>query len=163
MLSEYQNNFILEFFKNSADMRRFPGWESIAKKLISTGRCIVAGDKSIWNGGIGNFIKTSESEDAIGCLLYEFDLEYFLTSKFYKERVNTHISNLLSYRKKIDQEYADLCNLSNIDELMFTVKDAKFIYNIGFNHAKACAKYQGDDIVEIFKRASELDRNLNFD
>lgn len=43
----------LSFFEND----KYNGWENIAKALIEKGSCIVAGDKPIWQGGIGNFIK----------------------------------------------------------------------------------------------------------
>ena len=52
-LTEHQINFLLKFFEN----KEYSGWKNIATKLIETGSCIVAGDKCIWNGGIGNFIK----------------------------------------------------------------------------------------------------------
>ena len=49
------------------------------------------------------------------------------------------------------------------EPFIFTVADALRIYRIGFNHGKSCAPYQGDDIVEVFRRAAELANNLKFD
>lgn len=82
ILTENQKNFLLNyFFEND----KYPGWKSIATTLLETGKCIVAGETCIWRGGIGNFIKTSPAKGTVGCSLYKFDLEYFLTSVWYKE------------------------------------------------------------------------------
>jgi hypothetical protein len=81
-LTDYQKEFILKhFFINE----KYPGWKSIATALLEKGNCIVAGEKCIWIGGIGNFVKTKVHEEAIGCLLYTFNLNEFLSSKWYKE------------------------------------------------------------------------------
>lgn len=107
-LSQNQKNFLLKyFFKNE----KYPGWENVAIKLLNIGKCIVAGNTCIWIGGIGNFIKTDNSEDCEGCLVYTFDLEYFLTTEFYKEISNEYISILSSKKRDIEQEYSDICNL----------------------------------------------------
>ncbi len=107
-LSENQINFLLEyFFKNE----EFPGWKNIAIKLLNTGTCIVAGKKCIWKGGISNFIKTKEPENAIDCLLYEFDLDYFLTSKLFKETKHQIISYLLKEIEQLNIKYEDICEL----------------------------------------------------
>ena len=104
-LTENQMNFILEnFFKKE----EVPGWKNIATKLLNTGSCIVAGDKCVWIGGIGNFIETKEAENAVGCLLYEFDLDYFLTSHWYKEIANQYISTLYDKKREIVAEYDDI-------------------------------------------------------
>lgn len=67
-LINYQREFLLEyFFKNES----CPGWRDIAIKLLNTGQCIVPGKDKLWQGGIGNFIKTSIEPDMIGCLLYK--------------------------------------------------------------------------------------------
>jgi len=61
VLTEIQKEFLLKnFFTNE----NYAGWRSIATKLLTTGKCIVPGSKCIWHGGIGNFIKTAEAEDA---------------------------------------------------------------------------------------------------
>lgn len=62
-------------------------------------------------GGIGNFIETKEVENSFGCLLYEFDLEYFLSSEWYKEISNRYISILSDRKRHIEEEYDDICNL----------------------------------------------------
>lgn len=55
-MTQNQLNFLLSFFRKES----FVGAENIATTLIKNGSCIVAGkDNRIWNGGIGNFIKTS--------------------------------------------------------------------------------------------------------
>jgi hypothetical protein len=107
-LTENQKTFLLEyFFKNET----FAGWKNIATVLIDTGNCIVAGTTCIWIGGIGNFIKTKNTDNAIGCLLYEFDLNYFISSEWFKENSKQYISILSDKKQKIEEEYKDICAL----------------------------------------------------
>ncbi len=107
-LTENQINFLLEYFFKAEE---FASWKNIATKLLNTGSCIVAGKDCIWIGGIGNFIKTKNAENLIDCLLYEFDLEYFLSSEWYKEISNQYISILSDKKKQIEAEYTDICGL----------------------------------------------------
>ena len=94
-LTVNQKNFLLDkFFENNS----YAGWRNIATKLIEDGQCIVQGSNCIWFGGIGNFIKTSTAKDAVDCLLYEFDLEYFMDSELYK-RVHSNYIDVLSNKK----------------------------------------------------------------
>lgn len=107
-LTDYQKNFILEnCFKNE----EYAGWKNIATKLLETGRCIVAGNGCIWHGGIGNFIKTEEAKDAIDCTLYKFDLEYFLSSEWYREIRNSYASILANKKREIEQECEEIANI----------------------------------------------------
>ena len=100
-LTENQKNFILDyFFKNE----RYAGWRGIAMNLLSFGWCIVAGENCIWQGGIGNFIKTKKTEKAAGCLLYEFDLEEFLSSEWYREVQSDYVSILGEKKMKVEEE-----------------------------------------------------------
>lgn len=104
-LTEKQITFLLEtFFENS----RYAGWRNIGKKLLETGSCIVPGNCCIWIGGIGNFIKTKNSDIAVDCLEYSFDLDYFLTSKFFKHDFNAYIDKLNSDRKEIQEKLAKI-------------------------------------------------------
>jgi len=96
-LTENQREFMItNFFQNE----KYAGAKGIAEKLLDKGHCIVAGKDCIWHGGIGNFIKTSEAEDAIDCLLYEFDLDIFKSSGYYKE---THKFILKDLAEKVDE------------------------------------------------------------
>ena len=107
-LTDYQKNFLLEnFFKNE----KYAGWKNIATKLLETGKCIVAGKECIWNGGIGNFIKTEEAKDAVDCTLYEFDLEYFLTSDWYREIKIEYAYILASKKREVEQECEEIANI----------------------------------------------------
>ena len=81
-LTEHQMEFILLNFFHSYE---HPGWRNIATKLIEHEECIVAGTECIWMGGIGNFISVSNSNNLVGCMLYEFDLKSFIGSKWFKE------------------------------------------------------------------------------
>ncbi len=90
-LTESQKQFLLSTFFES-DI--YPGSISIGDKLLTYGKVIVAGDKCIWNGGIGNFIKTKEITEAIGCIEYNFDLDTFLSSNWFKEMKDIYIKDL---------------------------------------------------------------------
>lgn len=107
-LTENQINFLLKYFFKAEE---FPGWKNIATKLLNTGSCIVAGKNCIWRGGIGNFIKTKNAENAIDCLLYEFDLDYFLTSKWYLEVKNEYVSTLVNEKLQIEDQINEMNNL----------------------------------------------------
>lgn len=106
-LTENQINFLLEFFKDE----RHLGWKNIAINLIKNGKCIVAGTDCIWKEGIGNFINTEFAKNAVDCLEYTFDLEYFLSSEWFKEVSNNKIRELFIKKREIEQEYEDICNL----------------------------------------------------
>lgn len=109
-LSECQKNFILEyFFKN----KEYAGWKNIATKLLDEGKCIVAGKSCIWIGGIGNFITTTEAEDCFGCLKYEFDLEYFLTSRYYLEISREYINELSTKISELEKEHDEIMEIFN--------------------------------------------------
>jgi|TARA_R110000851_G_scaffold47424_1_gene115005 hypothetical protein len=108
-LTEYQAEFLLDnFFKNY----EYAGWRGIAEKLLEKGMCIVAGTEPIWRGGIGNFIETSEASDAIDCLVYQFDLDYFLSSAMYKEMHGLHVSNLGINREEANIKYNEIKELA---------------------------------------------------
>ncbi len=115
-LTESQKEFLLNsFFENE----KFPGWRSIATTLLETGKCIVAGETCIWRGGIGNFIKTSPAEGTVGCSLYEFDLEYFLTSAWYKEVKEQFLVTLKKEEAQADEK---------LKELKVKIQDLKSLY-----------------------------------
>lgn len=76
-LTERQVEFLYDtFFKGPS----LPGAPAMARRLLSTGSCIVAGDGRIWSGGVGNFIKTENATEAVGCTMLRFDLPVFLSS-----------------------------------------------------------------------------------
>ena len=107
-LTVTQKNFLLEcFFKNEA----YAGWRNIADKLLDSGFCTVAGNKCIWLGGVGNYIKVEEAEDLIGCCKYTFDLEDFLTSGWFKQVHSIYITELAQKKKKIEDEYNEIGEL----------------------------------------------------
>jgi len=109
-LTTYQINILLPFFINS----KYTGSESIGKKLLEIGKCIVAGNECIWKGGIGNFIKTKPAENAVDCLLYELDIVNFIKSKWVEEY-------LQEYTKSLEEK---ICNLSKqIDTTKEEVND----------------------------------------
>ncbi len=108
-LTETQKQFLLNhFFKNEI----YAGWKNIATTLLETGSCIVAGTNCIWVGGIGNFIKTNEASNLIDCVEYRFDLDYFLTSNYYKDIQEQYKYILFEKKRQIEKEYDDIRNLN---------------------------------------------------
>lgn len=107
-LTHHQKEFLLEyFFKNE----KYTGWKNIANKLLDNGKCILPKYDCIWVGGIGNFINAEPAKDAVNCLEYSFDLEYFLSSEWYKQVCTQYIAILSQKKREIEEEYEDICNL----------------------------------------------------
>ena len=88
------------FFKNE----EYAGWGSIAQKLLEDGKCIVAGNSKLWYGGVGNFIKCTSAEDAIGCSLLTFDKDSFLQSVWVKEQVGYYLKELTHQIDDLENE-----------------------------------------------------------
>jgi len=100
-LRPLQTEFLLnDFFKNE----EYPGWKNIAVLLIEEGCCLVPIRENIWRGGIGNFIKVESAKGAVDCSMYTFDLEYFLTSQFYKQRRDELFFDLLNKKDEAEAE-----------------------------------------------------------
>jgi hypothetical protein len=107
-LTENQKKFLRkQFFEISG----YENWVTIANNLLDNGSCIVAGSECIWKGGIGNFINTKPVENAVGCLLYEFKLETFLSSNWYVNSRNNYVSNLTDTIKQKQSELEDVESL----------------------------------------------------
>jgi hypothetical protein len=102
-LTDYQIDFIVETF--------FTNHKEGARKLVENGSLIIAGDDRLWIGGVGNFIATSRPSNMIGCMLYEFEYESFISSSFYREYVEKHISILQEQRTKIKTQINQLYDL----------------------------------------------------
>jgi len=106
-LTYKQREFLLEkFFKNES----YPGWRSIATKLLDNGYCVVAGDSCIWRGGIGNFIVTKESDTFIKCLEYFFDLNEFVGSEWFKQVYSLQLDELALERKQTENKLVTIRN-----------------------------------------------------
>lgn len=119
-LNENQINFLLEyFFKNE----EYAGWKNIAKSLIISGSCVVAGDRCIWIGGVGNFITTEKAEGLFGCLKYTFDLSRFVKSEHFKE---IHDAVLLDLKDKHTQIKTKISDIDNIYLRLHTHTSNKF-------------------------------------
>lgn len=106
-LTEIQKNFLIDNFFGS----NFAGAKNVAEILLEKGNCIVAGKDCIWKGGIGNFIKTSEAEEAYGCLKYNFNLGEFLSSLWYKEVIDSYLHSLKAKEKELSNKIEELSNL----------------------------------------------------
>jgi hypothetical protein len=91
-LIDKQIGFLTEkFFTGQTDM---PGAGRIANELLITGSCTVAGDGRLWNGGVGNFIRSEHAPGAVGCSLLRFDLAGFLSSSWVQEYIATSEKDL---------------------------------------------------------------------
>ena len=100
-LTENQKQFVISFFEDN----RYAGWKNIATTLVETGKCIVPGEECIWQGGIGNFITTKETDLAVGCLEYNFDLDLFLSSAWFKEALGYKVENAQKEKQQKEREY----------------------------------------------------------
>jgi len=67
--------------------------ENVANKLLTTGKCVVAGDGKLWHGGIGNFIRITDAEDFVDCKHLNFDVDEFLSSEWFKESLQNEIQD----------------------------------------------------------------------
>ena len=114
-LTYKQREFLLHnFFKNES----YPGWRDIATKLLDNGYCVVAGDSCIWQGEIGNFITTKESDLFIKCLEYFFDLNKFLSSKWFKSFYQFHLDELVLEKKQAENKVLTITDtIKELDEL----------------------------------------------
>lgn len=104
-LTNYQKEFILKYFFEN---EKYAGWKNIGTTLLETGECVVAGTNCIWFGGIGNFIETELAEGFFNCLKYKFNLDYFLSSNWYKEISNEYLSTIIEKQSTNRKEYQEL-------------------------------------------------------
>lgn len=111
-LTEPQINFILDvFFKSYSD--KYAGAMGIARKLITDGTVIVAGNDSIFKGGIGNFIKTHKADGLFDCLEYKIDLESLVSSHFFRESLECAITDLKKESAILIEKTSNLEKLYN--------------------------------------------------
>ena len=96
-LTKEQRKFILLFFANE----KYAGWKNIAEHLIDRGSVVVAGTECIWVGMMGNFIELSKAKGSVGCSLYTFDLEEFLSSEYFKQN---YIRKIEEYEKALEEK-----------------------------------------------------------
>ena len=108
-LTDNQKEFLLSYFFNPGEgFDEYPGWRRIALNLIECGHCIVAGTTCIWQGGIGNFIQTSPTPFAVDCLLYTFDINQLLSSKWFDEIKSFHLSEVNTTIENEEMQLAKL-------------------------------------------------------
>lgn len=104
-MDENKKNFLLnEFFKNED----FAGWQDIAESLICNGYCIIAGSKSLWSGGVGNFIEISEAKEYVDCVRLDFDLQKFTSTNYFKERLSVRIMSFTNEKRELDAKLESL-------------------------------------------------------
>ena len=87
VLNETQIKLLLKLFPMNCN-----GAENIARKLLTNGKCIVAGLEPIWRGGVGNFIHAKEAEDAVDCLEYTLDIKTFISSNMVQDHIDTALA-----------------------------------------------------------------------
>jgi len=102
ILNETQIKTLLKLFPIDCN-----GAENIARKLLTNGKCIVAGTQPIWRGGVGNFIKTKNAEDAFECLEYTLDIKSFILSDFVQDYLDTALQ--LSRRELQEKQNVVMC------------------------------------------------------
>jgi hypothetical protein len=114
--------FIRELLSNCSDAlekRRFliqSGKESVDSGADELFISITTNSKertiTLFDSGIGNFIKTTKADDVFGCLKYSFNLEYFMTSELFKTIVDREKKDLCLSIKAMEQKYAEISELN---------------------------------------------------
>ena len=115
-LTDNQFTFLLDTFFVTHE---FAGCRNIGEKLLKNGRCIVAGDgTNLWCGGIGNYIETGETDEAVDCVLLTFDLDVFLKSQLYVQTKAAYMEDLGRQRKDADDKHkAAILRYNEVDSL----------------------------------------------
>lgn len=108
-LNERQIEFISKMFANEC-----AGANSIARKLLTNGKCVVAGRSKIWYGGIGNFITDKPAEDAVDCTELTLDLDCFLSSQWFKNAAENELLQLQDARNKLQDALNELQNQTTV-------------------------------------------------
>lgn len=114
-LTEYQKTFLIDKFFKLNDS--FIYWQNIANKLIDDGECIATGDKCIWVGGIGNFIRISKPNNLVGCIKYEFKFDEFINSEYFRVVSSQYTNNLDDTINKLKQEYNEVSSIKYLKTL----------------------------------------------
>jgi len=99
-MTENQIEFLLDRIFHTSYSKDFPGWKTIATKLIKTGECIIAGQKSLWPSDcseVGKFIGREDAPNAVGCSLLKFDLNKFIE---HSEDFHRAIDNEIKYTEE---------------------------------------------------------------
>ena len=109
VLTSVQKEFLLQHFFT---LPEYVGWHNIATRLLETGECVVAGNCGIWRGGIGNFIITSISDGYYDCIKYSFNLDYFLSSEWFKEVLSNYIDDLIEKKRTLEDQIVDFSLLT---------------------------------------------------
>lgn len=105
-LDERQIEFISKLFPNEC-----AGANTIARKLISTGKCIVAGSDRIWRGGIGNFITDKPAENAIDCTELTFNFQSFISSELFKDIIQNELLQIQEAIKELKKQEMSIAKL----------------------------------------------------
>lgn len=113
-LTDIQKNFLFEhFFKDD----QYAGARNIMDSLLEDGRCIVPNHhngKSIWIGGVGNFIEIEEALGTVGCVTYIFDFNKFINSELFYDKLNQEREALMEEYSKLKERMDSLDGLSLI-------------------------------------------------
>jgi hypothetical protein len=107
-LNAYQIDFILDYFFTEKDM---PGLRRIGHKMLTKGKCIVAGKDKASFGCVWDFVDVEEHEDFVDCLEHKMDVEKFLTSGFFKGVVEAKQEELRAEHRRLGMELASLGEL----------------------------------------------------
>lgn len=111
MLLPNQIEFLIDNFFDTHEARNVNGWRSIATNLIAQGQCVVAGEGSIWIGGIGNFIHKGYAKDFVGCSILKFDVKEFVKSVYYHEIKKGELERLNKLLNNLNQKIIDVNSL----------------------------------------------------
>lgn len=85
----------------------------ISRQLLLKGECVVAGSGQFWHGGVGNFIRATVAEDAVGCVKLTLDREALLLAPWVKENLASRIGDLQLQTNKLQEQVDATCGLLN--------------------------------------------------
>lgn len=108
----YLNNYLIElillrFFKHPD----YCGAKEIGRKLLTVGYCVTTTDK-IWNGGVGNFIKSEEFTDGVDLFKLTLNKEFF-KSHMLNEFLYDELSVIKDEQLKLQEKFESVIQLKN--------------------------------------------------
>jgi len=109
-LTQIQKDWILVTFFSS-EAYKYSGVRNIGNALIESGICYVPGNECIFEGQIGNFIRTSIADNCVGCLKYEFDFDCFMNSQYFKECKTEYCDDLFKDIEELKLEFKEIAGL----------------------------------------------------
>lgn len=105
---EKQIEFLIDTFFATSN---HAGDRGVARHLLTSGGCIVAGNGRIWNGGVGNFIRIEEAPYAVGCARLTLDIDAMLRADWVQDAIRTRIMEVDAQILDLNEAIGSLRNM----------------------------------------------------